>query len=65
MTYHSFESGFILTRRMEGNIVMSSNLVDLELPHGVADCEGLLRYCWNSKFVLLTDDDGESIAIGV
>jgi hypothetical protein len=50
---------------MEGDIAASAILMDPVLLSGVADCEGLPRSQWITKYVLLKDDNGGSIAIGV
>jgi hypothetical protein len=50
---------------MEGDIAASAILVDPVLPSGVADCEGLPRSQWITKCMLLKDDNGGSLAIGV
>jgi hypothetical protein len=50
---------------MEGDIAASAILVDPVLPSGVTDCEGLPRSQWITKCVLLMDDNGGSVAIGV
>jgi hypothetical protein len=50
---------------MEGDIAASAILVDPVLPSGVADCEGLPRSQWITKCVLLEDNNGGSLAIGV
>jgi hypothetical protein len=50
---------------MEGDIAASAILVDSVLPSSVADCEGLPRSQWITKCVLLKDNNGESLAIGV
>ena len=43
----------------------STILVDPVFPSGVAECEGLPRSKWITKCVLLKDDNGSSVAIGV
>ena len=50
---------------MEGDIAASAILVDLVLPIGVVDCEGLPRSQWITKCVLLKDGNGDSLAFGV
>jgi hypothetical protein len=50
---------------MEGDIAASAILVDLVLPSGVTGCKGLSRSEWLTKYVLLKDDNGGSVAIGV
>jgi hypothetical protein len=51
--------------RMEGDIAASATLVDPVLVLGVAEYEGLPRSQWITKSVLLKDDNGGSVAIGV
>lgn len=50
---------------MERDIATSSILMEPKLPNGVADYKGLLRCCRIIKFVLLKDDDDESVVVGV
>jgi hypothetical protein len=50
---------------MEGDIAASAILVDLVLPSGIAECEGLPRSQWITKCVLLKDDNAGAVAIGV
>jgi hypothetical protein len=50
---------------MEGDIAASAFLVDPVLPSGVAECKGLPRSQWITKSVLLKDDNGGFVAIGV
>ena len=62
-TYPYANNGFIA--RIEGEMVASSILVEPKLPQGVADCDGLPRCQWITKSVLLKEDDGEFLDIGV
>jgi hypothetical protein len=50
---------------MEGDILASSICVEPKLSKGVVDCKGLPRCQWITKFVLIKDNDGESLALGV
>jgi hypothetical protein len=50
---------------MEGDIAASAILIDLVLSLGVAKCEGLPRSKWITKCMLLKDNNGVTVAIGV
>jgi hypothetical protein len=50
---------------MEGDIAASAILVEPVLPSRVADCEGLPRSKWITKCVLLKDNNGDHVAIGI
>ena len=50
---------------MEGDIAASAIFVEPILPSGVADCKGLPRSKWITKCMLLKDNNGDHVAIGV